>query len=76
MAAFTVRQGQRYQAKLVLSGIEAWASNSMIEGRLRAAGFSEIRVSGDGASRLVEAVWGGPDATAEMPKQVTEIVEI
>jgi hypothetical protein len=76
MAAFTVRQGRRYRAKITLGGIERWASNDMIAERLRRAGFSEVTVSGSGATRVAEAVWAAADMTGEMPAQVTEVVEV
>jgi hypothetical protein len=75
MAKFTVRQGKRYRATLTLSGIERWASNDTIASRLRDAGFSEVKVSGLGITRVAEALWPGVDTTAEMPAQVTEVVE-
>jgi hypothetical protein len=57
MAAFTVQQGKRYRATITLGGIERWASNEMIAGKLREAGFSEVVVSGVGNTRTAEAVW-------------------
>ena len=76
MATFTVQQGKRYRATITLGGIERWASNEMIAGRLRDAGFSDVAVTGLGNTRVAEAVWAGADITGEMPAQVTEIVEI
>jgi hypothetical protein len=76
MATFTVQQGKRYRAVIALSGIERWASNEAIAERLRKAGFIEVSVSGLGNTRVAEAMWNGPDATAEMPAQITEVVEI
>jgi hypothetical protein len=76
MATFTVRQGKRYRATITLSGIERWASNDMIAGRLRDAGFSDVMVSGLGTTRTAEALWPGADSTSEMPAQITEVVEI
>jgi hypothetical protein len=76
MATFTVRQGKRYRATITLGGIERWASNEMIAGKLREAGFSEVAVSGIGSMRTAEALWAGADTTGEMPAQVTDIVEV
>jgi len=76
MAVFTVRQGKRYRATIVLKGIERWASNETIAERLRTAGFADVTVSGIGDKRAAEAAWPGPDNTGEMPAQVTEVVEI
>jgi hypothetical protein len=76
MATFTVRQGKRYRATVVLEGIERWAGNEMIAERLREAGFADVVVSGSGNRRTAEAAWPGPDNTGEMPKQVADVVEI
>lgn len=76
MAAFTVRQGKRYRATISLGWLERWAGNDTIAERLRTAGFSDVSVSGSGATRVAEAIWVGPDTTGEMPAQVTEVVEI
>ena len=76
MATFTVQQGKRYRATITLGGIERWASNEMIAGRLRDAGFSDVAVTGLGNTRVAEAVWAGADTTGEMPAQIAEIVEI
>ena len=76
MATFTLRQGKRYRASIVLKGIERWASNEIIAERLRTAGFAGVTVSGTGDRRAAEAAWPGPDNTGEMPAQVTEVVEI
>jgi len=76
MATFTVRQGKRYRATIALGWVERLAGNEIVAERLRAAGFSDVSVSGSGSTRVAEAVWSGPDSTGEMPTQVTEVVEI
>jgi hypothetical protein len=76
MATFTVRQGQRYRATIALGWLERWASNETIAGRLRDAGFTEVKVEGSGGTRSAEALWPLPDATAEMPSQITEVVAV
>jgi hypothetical protein len=76
MAAFTVRQGKRYRASISLGLVERFATNEIIADRLRTAGFSDISVTGSGASRLAEALWAGADASAELPKQITQVVEL
>ena len=75
MATFTVRQGKRYRAALSLGWLERWASNETIAGKLREAGFSEVKVDGSGGTRQAEALWPGPDTTAEMPSQIVEVIE-
>jgi Holliday junction resolvase len=76
MAAFTVRQGKRYRATITLNVLERLAGNDTIAERLRSAGFAEVRIAGSGAKRSAEALWPGPDTTAEMPAQITEVIEI
>ena len=76
MATFTVHQGKRYRARISLGWIERFASNETIAERLRAAGFTDIAIWGSGSTRTAEALWPQPDATAEMPKQIVEVVEV
>ena len=76
MATFTVRQGRRYRATITLGWLERWAGNDTIAGKLRDAGFAEVKVEGSGGTRHAEAIWPGPDTTAEMPSQITEVIEV
>ena len=76
MAVFGVHQGKRYRATVSLGMLERFATNEMIADRLRAAGFSEISVTGSGATRLAEALWPGADTSAELPTQITEVIEL
>ena len=76
MAKFTVHQGKRYHATIVLSGLESWAGNETIADRLRGAGFAEVVVSGSGGTRVADALWPGPDTTAEMPSQIRDVKEM
>ena len=76
MAAFTVRHGKRYRATISLGVLERFASNDTIAERLRTAGFTDISVSGAGGTRIAEALWPASDATAELPKQIREVVEV
>jgi hypothetical protein len=76
MATFTVRQGKRYRATISLGWLERLAGNDAVAEKLRAAGFSEVSVSGSGAVRVAEALWPGADATGEMPTQISEVIEI
>lgn len=76
MATFTVRQGKRYRARIELGWLETLASNELITGKLRAAGFTEVTVDGSGRTRRAEALWPNPDSTGELPAQIAEIGEI
>ena len=76
MAAFTVRQGRAYRATISLGLIERFASNETIPGKLHDAGFVDVKVTGSGATRIAEARWPAPDATAEIPSQIKSVVEL
>jgi hypothetical protein len=75
MPTFTVRQGKRYRATITLGWLERWAGNETIAAKLTEAGFSEVSVTGSGGTRQAEALWPGPDTTAEMPGQITAVIE-
>jgi hypothetical protein len=76
MSNFTVRQGRRYRATLRLGLLEQLADNETIAERLQAAGFADVTVSGSGAMRTAEALWPNRDASAALPAQITEVVEL
>lgn len=75
MAVFTVRQGRRYRATITLGWLERWASNEEIAEKLRAAGFSNVTVTGSGWTRVADASWLGLDTTGEMPSQITQVID-
>lgn len=76
MATFTVRRGRRYRATITLGLIEQFAGNELIAQKLREAGFAEVLVSGDGATRSAEGIWPHADASAPLPPQITAVSEI
>ncbi len=76
MANFTVRSGHRYRAAIRLGWLEQLADNETIAARLRAAGFDEVVVTGRGGRRTAEALWRAADASAPLPSQIVEVVEI
>jgi hypothetical protein len=73
---FTVEQGKRYRATLALKPAEQLADNAFIARKFRAVGFSEVRVSGAGATRRVEGVWPGKDTSATMPPQIVAVATL
>lgn len=75
MAIFTVRQGKRYKATITLNMLERLASNDMIAGKMRNAGFTEVSVTGEGGTRTAVGLWSKPDTTADMPAQIAEVIE-
>lgn len=74
MGQYTVANGTRYRAKIMLSGIETWAANETIADKFREAGFTDVVVTGEDGDRVAEGTWGGEDgAAAEIPEQVVEV---
>jgi hypothetical protein len=73
---FTVEQGKRYRATLSLTSVERLADNDLIARKFRALGFTRVRVSGSGATRKVEGVWPGKDASAPLPRQIVAVARM
>jgi hypothetical protein len=73
---FTVEQGKRYRATLSLTSVERLADNELIARKFRAIGFTRVRVSGSGATRKVEGVWPGKDASAPLPRQIVAVARM
>ncbi len=75
-ATFTVQHGHRYRATLALEGIEQFAGNAMVEGKLQGYGFINVHVTGSGVTRIAEASWNGPDMTGQLDSRIVSVVEI
>ncbi len=73
---FTVHHGKRYRAVLALKSVEQLANNAMIAQKFRALGFAQVRVSGSGATRQVEGVWLGEDASTAIPPQIVRVARL
>lgn len=73
---FTVEQGKRYRATLALKSVERLADNELIARKFRALGFAKVHVSGSGATRKVEGVWPGKDASAALPRQIVAVARM
>lgn len=72
-----LKQNQRYQATVQLSGIELFASNTDIVNEFMKAGFSEVVVTGSGRQRQAVGRWPKDSiSNAPIPKQVTNIKEV
>ncbi len=76
MVEFTVKEVKVYKARISLNCMESWADNGMIVDKVRLAGVIDVTVSRSGYYRTCQAMWVGPDTTAMLPTQITEIVEI
>jgi hypothetical protein len=75
MAIYTVRKGKWYIARISLSGLNRFATNGMVAGKLEDAGFTNVAVEGSGGIRLAIGYWPLDDATAEQPDEIVDIVE-
>jgi hypothetical protein len=73
MATYTVRNGRRYQAKIRLGLFQSVASNEQVADKFRDVGFTDVSVSGSGRDRMGTGLWPHPDATAEIPDEITSI---
>ena len=76
MAKQMVRRGSRYRATISLGFIERLASNELIAKQFVDLGFEDVHVSGQGATRIAEALWPLPDTEGEMPSQIADFVEL
>jgi hypothetical protein len=74
--AYTVHRGKRYRAVITLGWLQSFASNEQVAEKFRDVGFTEVSVSGSGRNRLGSALWPHPDASAEVPDEVTSVAEI
>lgn len=71
-----VRRGGRYRARVRLGIFESIASNAAIAEKFVDAGFTVVSVSGSGRDRWAFGTWPGADASAELPEQIKEVVEL
>ncbi|HZP10255.1 hypothetical protein [Methyloceanibacter sp.] len=73
MATFTVRKGKRYRADIRLGLFQSVASNQQVADQFSKVGFTEVSVTGSGRNRVGTGLWPHPDATAEVPDEITTI---
>lgn len=72
-----LKKNQRYQATLVLSGLDCIATNSMVAAEFAKAGFADVVVSGSGKQRTATGRWPNNDlVNAPLPKEVTEVKQL
>jgi len=76
MPAFTVHQGKRYRATIRLGVFQSWVGNETVAGKFRDVGFTEVEVKGSGRNRWGKDLWPLPDASAEVPPEITSVDEI
>jgi hypothetical protein len=73
MAIYTVQQGTRYRATIRLGFFQSVASNQQVADKFTEVGFTEVNVTGNGRNRTGTALWPRPDASAEVPDEITSV---
>ena len=68
--------GKNYRAKVTLSALEALFSNSVIESKLRSAGFQKVSDTGTGKAREAVGQWNGQSQSVEIPSQLSDVKEV
>jgi hypothetical protein len=70
---FTLQAGKRYKATVTLGFVERLASNDTIAEKFRAAGFTDVEVTGEGGTRYAEGVWNADNIRPTYPAQISDI---
>lgn len=73
---FTLQKGKRYRSVITLGFVERIASNEMIANKFQAAGFTDVKVTGEGATRYAEGVWSQDNTRPTYPAQISDIAEV
>ena len=73
---FTLQRGKRYKSTITLGFVERIASNDIIADKFRAAGFTDVRVTGQGDIRHAEGVWNADDIKPTFPPQISDFSEV
>lgn len=76
MARYSVQKGRRYRATVTLGFVQRWASNDMVADEFRKVGFTDVKVTGSGGTRIAKGLWPHDDASAEIPGEVSDITMI
>lgn len=73
---FKLERGKRYRTTITLGFVERLASNETIADKFRAAGFTDVAVTGEGGTRYAEGVWSSDDVRPTYPPQISEVAEV
>lgn len=73
---FTLQKGKRYKTTVTLGFVERLATNDAIAEKFRAAGFTDVRVDGEGGTRYAEGIWNADDLRPTFPPQISEVAEV
>lgn len=73
---FKLERGKRYRTTITLGFVERLASNETIADKFRAAGFTDVAVTGQGGTRYAEGVWSSDDVRPTYPPQISEVAEV
>lgn len=77
MPKFTVRKGKRYRATINLGWLQQqFATNQKIAKIFRDLGFVEVRVRGEGRTRVATGRWPLEDSTADVPSEIHPVEEL
>lgn len=73
---FTLQKGKRYRSVITLGFVERIASNEMIANKFQTAGFTDVKVTGEGGTRYAEGVWNQDNTRPTYPAQISDIAEV
>ncbi|HEX2842738.1 hypothetical protein [Hyphomicrobium sp.] len=73
---FTLQRGKRYKTTITLGFVERLASNDAIADKFRTAGFTDVKVTGEGGRRYAEGIWNADDMRANYPPQISDVSEV
>ena len=73
----SVQSGHRYKATVTLSWLEQqFATNAAIADHFAQLGFSNVSVTGDGATRVAMGVWNGPATTVPLDSHLSNVADL
>ena len=75
-SSFTLRQGKRYRATIVLHGLEQLASDASLTEKFVGYGFTNVQVVGSGGTRTGEGTWSRPDVPGQIDSHIVSVTQI
>jgi hypothetical protein len=70
-----LEQNKNYRAEISLGMLESFASNEMIEAKLKGVGFKNIKVFGSGANRSATGTYIEETKDVSLPAQIRKLEE-
>jgi hypothetical protein len=68
-----LEQGQKYGAQLSLGVLERMAGNETVAAKFLEVGFTQVVITGSGATRQAIGVWPHATREVELPSQVKSV---